>query len=133
MKEARCQCGRVTATVTGEPVGVVVCHCLDCQRRSGSVFGIGAYYPAQNVQISGPTTHFTRPTDIGNTFHEDFCPVCGTTLYWSSDKNPGMIGIAVGAFGDPHFAAPARSVWEQSCHDWLALPTNIEHFEKGRA
>ena len=30
--------GQLTASCTGEPVRVSVCHCLDCQKRTGSAF-----------------------------------------------------------------------------------------------
>ena len=50
---ASCRCGQLPATVTGEPVRVSVCHCLDCQRRSGSAFAAQARFPAETVTIEG--------------------------------------------------------------------------------
>ena len=35
-----CQCGAIRYEVIGEPRQVVVCHCTDCQRQSGSAFGM---------------------------------------------------------------------------------------------
>ncbi len=132
MKTASCQCGALSAKTRVEPAGIVACHCSGCQRRTGSVFGVGAYYLEADVEITGEATTFSRPTAIGNQFHEHFCPKCGTTLYWWSDKNPGLIGIAVGAFADPAFPKPQRSVWEQSCHDWVDMSVAQEHFDQGR-
>jgi len=115
----------------GEPAGVVACHCLACQRRTGSVLGVGAYFPRENVELRGETREFVRPTDAGNLFVTHFCPVCGTSMHWHSDRNQGMVGVAVGAFGDPSFPAPVRSVWEQTRHGWVEVPCEL-HFEKGR-
>ena len=129
---ARCECGAVEVVVTGEPTAVVVCHCLDCQKRSGSVFGIGAYFPKSQVTISGKTTAFTRPTDEGRRFTHHFCPSCGSTLYWITEKHPDGVGVAVGNFADPGFGGPDRSVWEQSRHDWVVMPDDVQHFPKGR-
>src|SRR5215216_3989981 len=54
MGDARCSCGAVTLSLPKEPSKLVVaCHCIDCQRRTGAPFGVGAYYPADVVIISG--------------------------------------------------------------------------------
>lgn len=129
---ARCSCGAVTVVATDEPNSVVACHCLACQRRTGSVLGVGAYFPQDKVDISGATREYVRDTDAGNRFFTYFCPTCGTSMHWRSDKNPGMIGVAVGAFAEPTFPAPVRSVWEQSRHPWMEVETATQHFPKGR-
>jgi hypothetical protein len=131
-RTAQCSCGSVKLVAIGEPSSVVACHCLECQRRTGSVFGVGAYFPAEKVTIAGVTSEFVRGTDAGNQFFTHFCPTCGTSMHWRSNKNPGLIGIAVGAFGDPSFPAPVRSVWEQSKHSWVDISTANQHFPKGR-
>src|SRR5512145_1905717 len=118
---AQCSCGSVKIVEDGEPTSVVACHCVDFQRRAGSIFGVGAYYADGQITITGVTREFARPTDAGNQFFTHFCPTCGTSLFWRSDRNPGMTGIAVGAFADPVFPAPVRSVWERSRHAWLAV------------
>jgi hypothetical protein len=48
---ASCSCGQLTAEVSGEPVRVSICHCLACQRRTGSVFGEQARFPRVDVTI----------------------------------------------------------------------------------
>src|SRR5262245_17859758 len=131
-RTAQCVCGGVTIETRGEPGGVVACHCLACQRRTGSVLGVGAYFPEDRVVVSGETKTFVRPTDAGHEFVTHFCPTCGTSLYWSSARNPGLVGVAVGAFADPSFPPPIRSVWEQSRHAWLDVSTAQPHFPKGR-
>jgi len=128
---AHCSCGALSMTTDGEPQSVVACHCLDCQRRSGSPFGLGAYFAAEQTRVTGSPSVYARSTDAGNRFVTHFCSTCGTSLYWHSGKNPGLIGVAVGAFADPAFPPPARSVWERSRHAWLHVPVQ-HHFQKGR-
>ncbi len=130
---ARCSCGKLSLTVEGEPSVVIVCHCTACQRRSGSPFGVGAYYPKDQVAISGASKSFTRPGGDGRKMHNSFCPECGTNLYWESELLPGAWGIAVGAFADPHFPVPARSVWEENKHGWIGLGAEIPGHVQGRA
>lgn len=110
----------------------VLCHCRDCQRRSGSPFGTIAYYPAGCVGITGTATEFARATDAGNTFVNGFCPHCGSTVYAKASKYPDLIGITVGCLADPAFAAPARSVYEQSRHHWVVIPPGIARHVRGR-
>jgi hypothetical protein len=89
-----------------------MCHCGECQRRTGSVFGVGAYYDKARIRrIEGTGTTYLRGSDSGSTMTFSFCPGCGTTLYWESDRRPHRIGVAVGGFGDPSFPAPQSAVW----------------------
>jgi hypothetical protein len=50
---ATCSCGQLKATCEGRPGRVVACNCSWCQRRTGSPFGVGAYFPRSQVRISG--------------------------------------------------------------------------------
>jgi len=107
---------------------VVACHCLDCQRRTGASFGVGAFYPVDAVAISGAPKEFTRDAASGGKVHTYFCPNCGSTIYWKADSLPSLIGVAVGALADPKNPAPLRSVFEQSKHDWVRVDGAVEHF-----
>ncbi len=131
MAEARCSCGALTVTVSGPSTLVVACHCLDCQRRTGAPFGIGAFYPVDAVAIFGNAKEFTRDGASGGKVHTYFCPSCGSTVYWKSDRVPSLIGVAVGALADPKYPAPVRSVFERSKHHWLQIGGAVEHFPEG--
>ena len=77
MVDARCSCGAVTLSLPEEPSKIVIaCHCLDCQRRTGAPFGVGAYYPADVVTISGISKEFTHAAASGGEIHNYFCPQC---------------------------------------------------------
>ena len=132
-RTAKCSCGSLRVSVDGEPQAVVACHCLECQRRTGSVFGVGAYYPIEQIRAAGESRSYARPTEAGHQFTTHFCPFCGTSVYWVSGKNPGLVGIAVGAFADASFPPPVRSVWERSKHRWMTVDVAPQHFDKGRA
>jgi len=108
-----------------------MCHCLECQRRTGAPFGIGAYYETSQVALSGRSSVYERSVD-GRMLSFHFCPRCGSTVYWTAQNHPGRVGIAVGAFADPHFPKPMRSVFERSRHDWLEIPEDIPGFSAGR-
>jgi hypothetical protein len=127
MREASCSCGQLRVTVEGEPVRVSVCHCLACQRRTGSAFGYQARFPAANVEISGPATEWVRTSDEGEERVFRFCPTCGSTVYYTLPDAPDLVAIPVGAFADPSFPPPRISVWEARRHAWVSAPTADAH------
>jgi hypothetical protein len=116
---ATCVCGQLTASCSGDPAQVSLCHCLACQRRTGSTYGIAAFYPRENVRVAGDATAYTRPSDSGYTVTSYFCPHCGSTVYWEPRRKPEMVAVAVGAFADPAFPAPAQAVYAEHRHRWV--------------
>jgi len=132
-RHAACQCGTLTATIAPRAEAMTVaCHCLACQQRSGSPFGVIAYYDKQQVTLAGESRQFSRTTDEGRDFTSGFCPQCGSTLWALASKYPDKIGVPVGAFADPLFGKPERSVFERSKHYWVALPANVPRHPMGR-
>ncbi len=124
---ASCSCGQLTAQVAGEPVRISICHCLACQRRTGSVFGEQARFDRVNVLILGVSSEYVRIGDEGSkvTFH--FCPQCGATVYYEPEGLEEFLAIPVGAFADPDFPAPTVSVYEERKHQWVVAPPGAEH------
>lgn len=129
VRQAACSCGQLTASVEGEPVRVSICHCLACQRRTGSVFGAQARFPAQRVQARGRKSSYVRVGDSGGTVTFYFCPDCGGTVYFLLAAMPGFCVVPVGAFADPSFPPPSVSVYEVRKHPWLTLPATMEHLD----
>jgi hypothetical protein len=131
--QASCQCGNLSATVgDGAEAMTVLCHCLDCQRRTGAPFGTIAYFPAEAVAVSGTAHEYSRVGDSGQTLTRGFCPECGSAVYVKASRMPEITGVPVGAFADPSFPPPVRTVYEQSRHDWVMLPEGIPGFSRGR-
>jgi hypothetical protein len=109
-----------------------MCHCLECQRRTGAVLGTQARFRRDQVTVAGQATAWKRRAESGNelTFH--FCPICGSTVYWEGTGFPEFIAVSIGNFADPNFPEPTIEVWEQSRHAWLTLPRDgpRQHFAK---
>ena len=131
---ASCRCGQLRATVTGDPVRVSVCHCLNCKKRSGSAFAAQARWPAEQVRIDGQSKSFKKVADSGNWAMFHFCPECGSDVYYRNDgpsveaKLANLVAIPLGAFDDPFPFTPAFSVWEERKHDWVEISgEGVEH------
>lgn len=124
---ASCSCGQLTAKVTGEPVRISICHCLACQRRTGSPFGQQARFRREQVSVSGASSEYVRAGDEGVHAKFYFCPSCGSTVVYESEGLEGYLAIPVGAFADPRFPAPSVSVYESRMHSWVVPPPDAEH------
>ncbi|RZN12898.1 aldehyde-activating protein [Bradyrhizobium genosp. SA-3] len=129
MIDAKCSCGALALSLPGPSSLVVACHCIDCQRRTGAPFGIGAFYPADVVTISGAPKAYVRTAASGGKVRSYFCADCGSTVYWKADNLPAMIAVAVGAIADPNYPAPVRSIFEQSKHAWAEI-AGAERFQQ---
>lgn len=125
---ASCRCGQLKATVTGEPVRVSICHCLDCKKRSGSAFAVQARWPVDQFTTVGESRTWSHRADSGNRISHHFCPDCGSSLhYFIEGKFDGLVAIPLGAFDDPYFVSPKFSVWEGRKSDWVEILGDVEH------
>ncbi len=125
---AACSCGQLRVTAVGDPDLVIACNCLACQRRTGSPFGVGAYFRKDALSAEGAEKFFSRVADSGLNVTIRFCPHCGTNVYWTADLRPDHYGVAVGCFAEPGFVAPARVVWSESKHSWVTFPEGVPAF-----
>ena len=132
-RTGRCQCGGFRMVVSVEPAMVNMCHCTECQRRSGVPVTVNAYFPEGGVRFEGEYTTYSRAAPEGRKLHNYFCPTCGATVGWRADLRPGLVAVAVGAFNDKSFPAPSVSIWEDSKHDWVEPPAGVVHFPQARS
>lgn len=132
-RTASCCCGQLSIEVQGKPQGVGVCHCLACQRRTGSVFAALAGFLAP-YEVTGDATEYVRTGDQGAQFRFRFCPVCGTTVFHTEEGHEDQwVAVAIGAFADPSFPPPQDSVYDCRRHSWVQLPQGVKVYEKDPA
>jgi hypothetical protein len=129
-RTATCSCAQLSLETQGKPERVSICHCLACQKRTGSVFGAQARFPRSHVRIQGESREWIRVGDGGSKITFNFCPNCGSTVYYAvAGYDEESVAIAVGAFAEPGFPTPTFSVYEERMHSWVGLPPNIEHMQ----
>jgi hypothetical protein len=128
-RAAVCSCGQLQLTAEGDPIRISMCHCLACQRRTGSAFGIQARFNANQVSVAGRYSDYERTSDEGEgrTFH--FCPDCGATVFYELSTVPDVVAVPIGAFAEPGFPPPRISVYESRRHPWVGLPAEMEHHD----
>jgi hypothetical protein len=131
---ATCHCGEMVVVCSGEPRKISMCHCADCQRRTGSAFSVALFFPRSQVNLEGCSPgYFERGSASGYPVKFCFCRRCGSNVYWEASRMPDLVAVALGAFADKDFAAPVQSVWTKDKHHWLSLPETIIQFEDGSA
>ncbi len=121
MRIAECACGQLKARCDGEPTKVSLCHCASCQRRTGSTYGLAAFFPREKVTVEGAAKTFVRRSESGYDVSFRFCADCGSTVCWEPARMPTVIAVAVGAFSDPSFPAPTKAVHAEMQHPWVDL------------
>jgi hypothetical protein len=115
----------------GTPMRTTACHCTMCQRRTGSAFGVGAYFKADQVQMHGEVSTYEHRSDESHRWLRfEFCPKCGTQVSWTLEALPGVRAVGLGTFDDPKWLKLNRFGWYRSGHSWVKPPPDVEVFEK---
>jgi hypothetical protein len=138
VRTAECACGRLQITLDGDPTAVVTCHCEFCQRRTGSAFQVGAVFKREQViSIEGSLTTYNGlekngvGTSVGDDVSYNFCPTCGSTLFWTFKNRPVTV-VAVGNFADPDFPQPIAELHAPQRYAWVHAVEGAEQFETFR-
>jgi hypothetical protein len=118
-RTATCACGQLRIKCASDPVMISLCHCLDCQKRTGSTYGVGAFLSRKDIEAGGVFRTYSRNSDSGFAVNFHFCPHCGSTVFWEPERRPDVIAVAVGSFADRNFPAPSQSVYNERRHAWV--------------
>lgn len=123
-RTASCSCGELSIAVTGAPRRVSACHCLACQKRTGSAFGVAVFFTEDQARTAGASQTYSRLGDSGLPLEFHFCPSCGSTVFWRPAFRPGLIAVAYGCFGEDAPAGPTQAVYEDHRHAWVTIATD---------
>jgi hypothetical protein len=109
--EGGCLCGAVRYSADAEPAIVLVCHCRDCQKFSGSAFGLLIGLPQAAVKMHGELKTFTSTGDSGKPIVRRFCPACGSSITDEPSNQPGLMLINGGTLDDPTSMTPTTEIY----------------------
>lgn len=129
--EGGCACGAVRYRFLSEPMFVHCCHCLDCQRQTGSAFVLNALIEADRVQLlSGEPMSVGMPTDSGRPHDIYRCPKCQTALWSTYGGRTTMRFVRIGTLDKPSALKPDVHIFTRSKVPWLKLPEDQPAFEE---
>jgi hypothetical protein len=93
------QRGKISYEITEEPRSVVTCHCLDCQRLTGSAFSLGIVVPEEGFRLTGiEPRRLQRIADSGRVNTRFVCPECDSWICGLSEN--GVVRVRGGTLDD---------------------------------
>ena len=129
-QDGGCQCGGIRYRVSAEPVSVRLCHCTECQRQTGSAFGMAMIVRDDAFQLlSGTLKTWTRSSDSGRSVACSFCPDCGTRVIHRAELYRGYTNVRAGTLDDTSWLKPNVSIWMRSKQPWVQLPDGFQLHE----
>jgi hypothetical protein len=125
-----CQCGALRYRIEGEPVALAVCHCSECQRGSGSAFGMSLVVPRGAFRmLAGEPKIWTRSSDSGRAVRCAFCAECGVRIYHQPERMPDTLNVKPGTLDDRSWLAPSAHVWLRSKQPWVPIPDGVRRVD----
>lgn len=129
LREGGCACGAVRYRLTSDPLFTNCCHCLNCQRQTGSAFVINVLIETDRVEVlSGEPQPVDMPPDGGSEQTIFRCPTCQIAVY-SQYTNPRVRFVRAGTLDQPSEVTPDAHIYIRSKLAWLKLPESVPTFE----
>jgi len=129
-REGGCSCGAVRYRLASEPLFVHCCHCLNCQRQTGSAFVINLLIETDRVELlAGEPEAVDVPRDDGSSQRIFRCPSCQVAVF-SQYGRPQIRFVRGGTLDDPAGVTPDVHIYTRSKVDWVKLPESVPAFEE---
>jgi len=128
-REGGCACGAVRYRLASDPLFTNCCHCLNCQRQTGSAFVINILIESDRVELlAGDPRPLDVPRDDGSTQRIFRCPTCGVAVY-SHYGYPKVSFVRGGTLDEPSSVAPDVHIYTRSKLPWITLPEAAPAFD----
>jgi hypothetical protein len=129
LREGGCACGAVRYRLTSEPLFTHCCHCLNCQRQTGSAFVINLLIEADRMELLGDAPQpVDVPRDDGSKQRIFRCPTCQVAVF-SEYGRPEVRFVRGGTLDQPSGITPDVHIYTRSKLSWIALPESVPAFE----
>ena len=110
----KCLCGKISFKCYVEPKTIFNCHCEDCRRATGSVFGTNLFVQEDQLKISGEFSSYSHTSDSGSTMTKHFCSNCGSLLFGRNSAKPNVISVRAGTLDQLNLIKPDVNVFMKS-------------------
>ena len=128
-REGGCACGAVRYRLTSDPLFTHCCHCLNCQRQTGSAFVINLLIEADRVELlAGDPQPVDVPRDDGSTQRIFRCPTCQVAVF-SQYGRPEVRFVRGGTLDQPSSVVPDVHIYTRSKLSWITLPDSAPAFD----
>ncbi len=108
---------------------MAACHCKECQRQSGSAFGMSMPVKTDSLKVTGLTKQVTRTADSGNEVAGVFCPECGVRIFHALKSAQDVVSLKPGTLDDTSWLRPGAFIWMKSAQGWVPVPDDVKALE----
>jgi hypothetical protein len=127
--EGGCACGAVRYRLTSGPLFVNCCHCLNCQRQTGSAFVINLLIEADRVDlVAGEPRRVPAPRDDGSEQQVWRCPACQVAVFSEYGRSDVRF-VRAGTLDEPAAVRPDAHIFTRSKLPWVTLPEDVPAFD----
>jgi len=136
IKNGGCVCKKIRYSISGSPLRVTVCHCMWCQRRTGSAFGVELVFNKNQIQFHTDSLSVYRhiSDESGRWLDQHFCNTCGSNIGLTLEAVPLIQSISVGSLDDQTWSEltnlDRRHVFVRSARQWSEIPGDVEQYEE---
>ncbi len=125
--EGSCLCGQVTySSSSEEPAMMVVCHCPDCQKQSGTAYSTNVLVPTSSIRFDGDSRgQYVVNGDSGQPVTRNFCKNCGSPLTTELPAFDNLAAVKAGTLSDSTWVKPTMQIWCDSAQPWGALDDSV--------
>ena len=118
-----CICGRVRYVVTDLPLAVLMCHCRNCQQRTGSAFSLSMLtFRKDFAVVAGETLWRDLPGGSGALHRQHICTECLARTHTEMLAHPDIINVRPGTLDDPTAVTPIAQIWTSLARPWAIAP-----------
>ena len=122
----KCLCGDITYKCHAEPSVIFNCHCEDCRRATGSVFGTNLFVPEDELEIFGEVSSYSHTADSGSAMTKRFCPNCGSLLFGNNSAKSNVVSIRAGTVDQLDLIKPVVNVFMDSKVSSTSIDKNLK-------
>ena len=128
--EGGCACGEVRYRLGSEPMFVHCCHCLNCQRHTGSAFVINMLIETARVKfLAGRPEPIAMPLNGGSPKDIHRCHTCKVAVWSINGGRSQLLIVRAGTLDDPTAVTPDVHIFTRSKLPWVALPEGVPAYE----
>jgi hypothetical protein len=123
-----CLCGAIRYTIDAPVTALRACHCVNCQKHTGSGGSVNAVVPTDKFRVTKGTTkkYDDSATQSGRTLSRHFCGNCGSPIYSHRNPNPGFVVVRAGSLDDSGGMKIATHIWTSTARSWDHIDANSE-------
>lgn len=126
-----CLCRQARYRLTMEPLTCYVCHCTECQQRTGSAFSTALIVMSEALElIKGTSSPYRASLSGGRIKSGLHCSECSTRLWGTIQSVPTIRVLQPGTLDEPTRFRPVAHVWARSSLPWVVFPDRMRTYQE---